>query len=66
MKTGRCAVSSIKKDGGKKKKEGGRENEVEGKVAEREKSGKGAVYSCNFFKTKLQNRMKTNTLLIVF
>lgn len=63
MKTGRCAVSSIKKEGGKKK---GRENEVEGKGGEREKSGKGAFYSCNFFKTKLQNRMKTNPLLIVF
>lgn len=50
----------------KKKKEGGRENEVEGKGGEREKSGKGAFYSCNFFKTKLQNRMKTNPLLIVF
>ena len=39
-----------------------REKEVEGKGGEREKSGK----SCSFFKTKLQNRTKTNTSLIGF
>ena len=55
MKTGRCAVSSIKKEGGKKKKEGGR-------MKWREKVGKGrkvervhfthAIFSKQNYKTE--------------